>query len=294
MRASRRRIRARMNPGSDRDAERSTDESRRGPLRDARARSAADAAPRDDEAWRAPSFKTAPGAARGALRARQSCCNFFRSPLSFPRRFASPRSDKRRARPPTRSSPRGAPSSRAPWRSPRSGFPPRSLADALARTLVRPRPGAASRDLARLPPRRHPSAPRPPPAPSLSRRDALALALLGAFAAPASAPPAASAASSDAAGLARLARLEPDPEVAVAIWDDVLDLASAAAAAAAPPTPTRSRPGSPPAPIASPPSAGGPTPSARTRTPRARGRRAWRRRAPPPPPRETPSPFSSR
>ena len=169
MRASRRRIRARMNPGSDRDAERSTDESRRGPLRDARARSAADAAPRDDEAWRAPSFKTAPGAARGALRARQSCCNFFRSPLSFPRRFASPRSDKRRARPPTRSSPRGAPSSRAPWRSPRSGFPPRSLADALARTLVRPRPGAASRDLARLPPRRHPSAPRPPPPRRLCR-----------------------------------------------------------------------------------------------------------------------------
>jgi hypothetical protein len=58
-----------MNPGSDRDAERSRDESRRGPLRDARERSAADAAPRDDEAWRAPSFKTAPGAARGALRA---------------------------------------------------------------------------------------------------------------------------------------------------------------------------------------------------------------------------------
>jgi hypothetical protein len=56
-----------MNPGSDRDAERSRDEPRRGPLRDARARSAADAAPRDDEAWRAPSFKTAPG--RGARRA---------------------------------------------------------------------------------------------------------------------------------------------------------------------------------------------------------------------------------
>ena len=118
------------------------------------------------------------------------------------------------------------------------GVPP-ALARGRARSVARS--SSPGRGLPRPRPPSATSAPErsatSPPAPSLSRRDALALALLGAFAAPASAPPAASAASSDAAGLARLARLEPDPEVAVAIWDDVLDLASAAAAAAAPPDP---------------------------------------------------------